>query len=93
MIERTAQAAMIVVFERDEPERLQNSIRHLARRAQNFSHAMHRAGLGLKRDLNKVALPQRLRQPQQASGGGDGLKFSFGAAAVFQPDGSQDGIS
>src|SRR6202012_1190326 len=36
---------------------------------------------------------QRLPQPQQTSGHGDGLQFRFLAPAIFQPDRSQDGIS
>jgi hypothetical protein len=54
---------------------------------------MHRPGLSLKCNLDEVALRQGLRQAQQASGGRDGLEFSFGAAAVFETDRSQDGIS
>jgi hypothetical protein len=34
-----------------------------------------------------------LRQAQQTSSHGDGLEFRFGAAAVFEPDGSQNRIS
>jgi len=39
--------------------------------------------LRLKRNLDEIALSQRLRQTQQASGRGNGLEFSFGAAAIF----------
>jgi hypothetical protein len=93
VIERRAQAAMIVILERHEAERLQHAVRRLARRAQDFGHAVYRPGLGLKRDFYEVALAQRLRYAQQASGHGDGLEFSFSAAAVFEPNRSQNGIS
>ena len=54
---------------------------------------MHRSGLRLECDLNEVALSLRLRYAQQASGHGDGLEFSFGAAAIFEPDRCENGIS
>ena len=93
VIERGAQAAMVVVLKRDEAERLQDSAGRLAHGTQDFRHAVNRAGLRLKGHLDEVALRQRLRQLQQAAGDGDGLKFRFCAAAVFEPDRSQDGIS
>ena len=84
---------MVVIFERDETEGLKNPIRHVTHRAEDFGHAVYWSGLGLKRNFDEVALSQRLRDAQQSSGDGDGLEFRFGAAAVFEPDGSQDGIS
>jgi hypothetical protein len=93
VIERCAQAAVVVILERHEAERLQDALSRFARRAQDFGHAVHRPGLSLERDFYEVALAQRLRYAQQASGHGDGLEFSFGAAAVFEPNRSQNGIS
>ena len=93
VIQRRAQTAMVFVLERYETERLQYTIQGLPRGAENFGHAMHRTGLRLERDFHEVALHQRFRQAQQASGGGDGLEFGFGAAAVLEPDRSQDGVS
>jgi len=81
---------MVVVLNRDEAKRLQDSIIRLSRRTENFSHPVHRPGLRLKRDFDKVAAPQRLGQAQQASGHGNGLEFSFGTTAVFQTNRSQD---
>jgi len=54
---------------------------------------MHRSGLRLEGNFYEVALSQRLRDAQQPSGDGDGLEFSFCAAAVFEPDRCEDRIS
>jgi hypothetical protein len=54
---------------------------------------VHRAGLRLESDFYEVSLCQRLRDAQQPSGHGNGLEFRFGAAAVFETNRSQDGIS
>ena len=54
---------------------------------------MHRPGLRLKSDFDKVALRQTVGQLQKAAGHGNGLEFSFRASAVFETDRSQDGIS
>jgi len=93
MLERGAQAAMVFVLERHKAERLQNTVECLAHWAEDFGHAVHRPGLGLKRDFYEVALPQRLGQIQQASGCRDGLEFCFCATAIFKPNRSQNGIA
>ena len=90
MIERRTQAAMIVVLDRHESEGLEHAVGQFLHRAEDFGHAVYRASLRLKRDFHEVALSQRLRQAQQASGHGDGLEFRFRAASVFQPNRSQD---
>jgi hypothetical protein len=90
MIEGSAQAAVVVVLKGHKSKGLQNAVGHLPHRAEDFCHAVHRASLRLKRDFHEVTLSQRLRQAQQASGHGNGLEFRFSAAAVFEPDGSQD---
>ena len=73
---------MIVVTHGDEAEGLKNALGR-AGGIQHFGHAMHGAALGLKGDLDKVALLQGLCDPQEPAGYGDGLKFTFGALAVF----------
>ena len=83
MIERRPQAAMVVIFERNEAERLQHTVTHFPRRAEDFSHAVHGPGLRLKSNFDEVALAQRMSHPQQAAGHRDGLEFSFSAPAVF----------
>lgn len=83
VIERRAQAAMIVVLDRHEAEGLQHTVGEASRRAQDFRHAVNRAGLRLEGDFDEVPLRERLRQAQQAPGGGNGLEFGFGAAAIF----------
>ena len=93
MIKRRAQPAMVVILKRHEPKRLQHTVLQAPRRAENFCHPVNRAGLRLKGDFDEVSLRQRLRHAQQASSHGDGLQFGFGAAAVFEPNRSQDGIS
>ena len=84
---------MVIVLDGHEPEGLQHAVIQLPGRAENLGHCVHRSGLGLKGNFYKIALSQRMGDPQQASGYGDGLQFSFGASAVFETDRSQDGIS
>lgn len=74
---------MIVIFKRNEAEGLQHSSASLASRTQKFGHAVYRAGLGLKSDLDKVALAQRGRQLQEPASCRDGLEFCFCAAAIL----------
>ena len=93
IIERRPQAAMVFILERHEAERLQHAVERLLHRAQDFGHAVHGSSLRLERDLYKVALSERLLDSQQAASGGNGLELSFRAAAVFEPDGSQNGIA
>jgi len=81
---------MVVVLDRHEAEGLQNAIRHLPHRAENFGHTVHRASLRLEGNFDEVALSQRLRQAEQASSHGYGFEVGFGAAAVFEPNRSQD---
>ena len=83
MIQRSPQSPMIFIFQCDEAKRLEHMVHHLQRGAQYFSHAVHRPCLRLEGDFDEVALSQGMCQAQQSTGGGDGLKFSFGAAAVF----------
>jgi len=74
---------MVIVLNGHEAEGLQDAIVQLLRRAEDFGHGVHRTRLRLKGDFYEVALAQRVGNPQQASGHGDGLEFGFGAAAVF----------
>jgi hypothetical protein len=62
MIERGAQAAMVVILERDEAEWLQYAVGHFPHRSKNFGHAVHRAGLRLKGNFYEVTLSQGLGQ-------------------------------
>ena len=93
MIERCPQAAVVVILDGHETEGLEHAIRELLHRAEDFGHAMYRPGLRLEGNFYEVALSERLRDAQQPSSHGDGLEFSFGAAAIFEPDRCEDGIS
>ncbi len=93
VVKRRAKAAMVVILKRDEAERLEYAIIHLPHWAEYFGHTVHWPRLRLKCNFYEVAFSQRVRKVQQASGGGYGLEFRLGTAAVFQPDCSQDGIS
>ena len=84
---------MVVVFECDKAERLQDAVLQAPHGAEDFGHSVYRARLRLKGNFNEVSLRQRLRQPEQATGYGNGLQFCFGAAAIFEANRSQDGIS
>ena len=84
---------MVVVFDGHEAKGLQNTVGELARRAEDFGHAVNGAGLRLEGDFDEVSLAERMLQAEQASGGGDGLEFGFGTAAVFETNGSENRIS
>ena len=84
---------MIIILDGYKAERLQHAVLQAPHRAEEFGHSVYRAGLRLEGDFDKVSLRERLRHAQQASGYGNGLEFCFGAAAVFEADRSQDGIS
>jgi len=84
---------MVVVLDGHEAEGLQHAVSQLLHGAEDFCHPVHWTGLRLEGNFDKVALPERLRDTQQASGYGDGLEFGFRAASVFQTNRSQDGIS
>lgn len=84
---------MVIILERYKAERLQNCARQLPRRTEKFRHAMNRTRLRLKSNFDEVALAQALRHLQQSPSHGNGLEFGFGAAAVFESNRSQDGIS
>jgi len=60
---------VVVILKRDKTKGLQNALRGFARRAEDFGHAVHRPGLRLKRDFDKIALRQRFIQMQQAARG------------------------
>jgi hypothetical protein len=83
VVERCAQAAIVIVLESDEAEWLQHTVGHLAHRTEHFGHGVYRTSLRLKGNLDKVTLRQGLRQTQQTSGRGNSLEFGFSAAAVF----------
>ena len=93
VLDRGAQLAVIVIFERDEAERLQHAVSRLARGSQYLRHAAHRAGLGLESDFYKISVSQRLPHTQQSAGYGNRFELSFSVTSVFQPDRSQDCIS
>jgi hypothetical protein len=84
---------MVVVLQRNEAEGLQHTIVHFPHRRKNFGHAVHRTGLRLKSNFDKVALSQRMGHLQQAASHGNSLEFGFGAPAIFEADRSQDRIS
>jgi hypothetical protein len=81
---------MVVILDRHKAERLQYAVVQLTRRAENFRHTVHRAGLRLEGDFDEVSLAQGLRKAQQASGYRNGLEFRFRTAAVFKANRSQN---
>jgi len=58
VIERGAQAAMVVILQRNEAKRLQYAIGHRPHWGKNFRHTVHGAGLRLKGNFDEVALSQ-----------------------------------
>ena len=83
---------MVVVFNGHEPKGLQHALGRLPW-AKDLGHGVHRSGLRLKCNFDEVALSQRVGQIEQSAGHGNGLELCFGAAAVFESNRSQDGIS
>lgn len=84
---------MVIIFERDEAERLQHPIGVARNRIENFCHAVHGARFGLKSDLDEIALRELMRQAQQSAGGRNGLELGSGAPAIFCLNRSQDGVA
>ena len=83
MIERGTQATVVIVLKRHKPKRLQHPIGHAPHWAESFGHAVYWTGQCLKSDFDEIALAERLGQPEQAAGHGNGLEFRLGAPAVF----------
>ena len=57
MVQRCAQAPVIVVFKRDEAERLKYAVRELLHGGENLGHAVHRTRLRLECDFHEVTPP------------------------------------
>lgn len=93
MIQRGSQSPVIVVFQRHEPEGLQNSSADFSRGAEKFSHTMNWTRLCLEGHFDEVALAKRTGKLKQAAGDGNGLEFGFSAAAVFHANRSWKSIS
>jgi len=74
---------VVIIAQRNEAEWLQRSLR-AAHGIQHFSHAAYRAGFRLERDLDEIAIAERLRQPQESTGHGYRLKFAFCALSIFK---------
>ena len=90
MIKRRAQAAVIVIFERDEAERLEHSVLRFPHGAEYLGHGAHWAGLRLKRYFDEIALGKRTRQSQQSARRRNGLEFSVSVPAILETNRSQD---
>ena len=73
---------MSVIFERDEAKGLKDAARAAAQGIQHFGHAVDVARVGLKCNLDEIALGDCDRQLQQSSGCGNDLKPALGADSV-----------
>ena len=83
MIDRGAQAAMVIVLKRDEAKRLQHAGRRLSHGAENLGHAMDWSRLRLKGEFHERTGSQRILQLQQSTGHGNGLEFCSCTPAIF----------
>ena len=83
MIERRAEAAVVVILERDETKWLQHTSRRLAHGAEDFGHAVYGARMRLKRKFNEGTAAERSRQLQESARRRNGLKFGFCTPAIF----------
>jgi hypothetical protein len=83
VIDRCAQAEMVVILKRDETEWLEHASSRLPHGAEDFSHAVHRSRLRLKCEFDEGTGSKRMLQLQQSTGHGNGLEFGFCAPAVF----------
>src|SRR5258708_20150919 len=77
VIERCPQAAVIIVFESDETERLQHARRRLAHGRENLGHAVYRTRLSLKCNFYKLTLRQLNRHFQYSPPYRNPFKFYF----------------
>lgn len=77
-----AKVLVIVIFEGDKTERLKNASRPRPQGIQHFGHAVNVSGVSLKSDFDEIALGDRGRQLQQASGCGNDLQAGFGTVTV-----------
>ena len=73
MIKRCAQAAVVVILEGDEAERLQDAGNRPPHGTQYLSHAVDGPGLRLKCEFHERAVSQRMLQLQQSTGHGNVL--------------------
>jgi hypothetical protein len=84
---------VIVILDGNEAKRLQYSVSQAPQGIKSLRHAVHRATLRLECYLDEISLHQRLRQPQESAGHGNGLEVCLRASAVFQTDRRQDRIA
>ena len=61
-VNRHAQGPVVVIFERNEPEWLQNPLVEVPCGAKHLCHPVDGPGLGLECNLDKIALAQRFRK-------------------------------
>lgn len=59
---------MVVITQRDKTKGLQHAVGSFARCFENLSHTLDRAGFRLKSDFDKIALSERTRQAEKATG-------------------------
>ena len=90
VIERNAQAAVVIILERDKAERLEHAFLRLRHGAEYLCHGAYRARLRLKCNFDKIALGQRARQSQQSARRRNGVEFCSSVPAVFETNRSQD---
>jgi hypothetical protein len=83
MIDRSAQAAMVIVLERDETKGLQHTGGRSPHRAENLRHAVDWPRLRLKGEFHERAGSQRLLQLQQSTSHGNALEFCSCTPAIF----------
>jgi hypothetical protein len=75
---------VVVIFQGNEAERLQNAIGQSPPWMQHLSHATHGPGLHLESNFDETAFFQRPGQAQHSAGDRNGLKFRGGTLAIPQ---------
>jgi hypothetical protein len=61
MVKGSPQSTMVVIFEGDEAKRLQDTVFNSLKGAQNLGHPVNGSSLGLKGNLDKIALSEAIR--------------------------------
>lgn len=92
MLHGFPQLVMVFIVNRDEAERLQNTVHRFGQRTQYLRHAANRSGLRFKCHFYKISVRHGTPEPQQSSGHGNAFELSFGVPSVFQSNRSLDPI-
>lgn len=82
LFDDAVQHLVVIIIQRDKPERLKNAAWRRADRIEHFGHALYVAGMRLEGHFDEIASAQSLRQLQQATRRGNDLQTGLSAKTV-----------